>query len=975
MSNTNPFSLKVESYSNEDVAVALNILQRLPKIDLKLQTDPNAVLTQLTLDCISVVRWYFREDPIGSDFVYSLNNYCKLVASGRQAEASYMALVVAKQAKKLCTPHSPRIISWIVPLLLFLILSLSLTVLLLTTASHTCCNVTSTLSAVLSGLCFALVLAVFPVLYLTTKWKVSVFMRSFADMVVETTSLLTNNHPILERSLKTQQMEETGNVGQEGFLLDTEAAFRNRKSIHAILSSATDDDGNVVLRPKGLSPVVASLTAIYRHTILIVTDKEGKVLMWSEGAAINCGFSARDTEGRNINTLLFGGKSIDVYATMTEGAQRDLDMTEKILTLAHSTLGSISVSASVVLTHDAETNEPVGYALVGSVRSDELSRTQSLFHNFFVTELHQLNIKDSQFRQLVDCLQYKNLRDLSFSSRDWSTVHIRRLLSESMKGRQGRVDVEVDPQVTELPAVLCDELGLTSTLTRTIELFAGKLRLRVEQKRTTDTISQFIVIYHHNAQIDKQQLKMIRGSVNNFGGLVVEKANTLEISVPFIIKDDVILLPQQMGFPTTKPSESDSLVVLLLEKNAVHRHNISSLIWSCGHSLRIVDNVKKALQAIESSTDLSCAIVDMDIRDAERVLDALHTKRIYTIATSETPDNVVKHSDAQLLKKPMEREGLLKEFENASKVIKRFAALGKVRNSPWKQGRLLGRGGFATVYEAISTLTNGKMAVKVINVPDGFDARMDDFVSEIEILGRLDHPNIIHYFYCEKSANTLYVFMALADQGTVADILKKCPRLPEKFVATILKQLLQAVNYLHESDVIHRDIKPANMLVSHGQMKLSDFGTATENVTEGTIGTLYYMAPEVIDGKKSGKESDVWSIGCVACECVQIVRTGGLLGYDAPSSYPSDISPELVDFIKCCLHTDPAERATAGALLLHDFIVHLDHEVEDITDIPPELLAKPIPTNESHTTEKMTTDVDVEKDGSVSSSVVSWSFQ
>ncbi|KAG5464217.1 hypothetical protein LSCM1_00397 [Leishmania martiniquensis] len=210
-------------------------------------------------------------------------------------------------------------------------------------------------------------------------------------------------------------------------------------------------------------------------------------------------------------------------------------------------------------------------------------------------------------------------------------------------------------------------------------------------------------------------------------------------------------------------------------------------------------------------------------------------------------------------------------------------------------------------------------------------------MNEIEIRCQLAHPNIIHCFYCERAETTLNFFMALVDQRTVADLLKRYPRLPEDQVATVIKQLLQAVNYLHECGIIHRDIKPGNMLISKGQLKLSDFGTATTNAREGTAGTIRYMAPEVIDGRPSGKEGGIWPIGCVACECLRIRRSGGaLLDYGAPEEYPSDVSAQAVGFIKACMQRNPSDGATAGTLLLHDFIAHLDHEVSQLAEVPSE---------------------------------------
>jgi serine/threonine protein kinase len=292
-----------------------------------------------------------------------------------------------------------------------------------------------------------------------------------------------------------------------------------------------------------------------------------------------------------------------------------------------------------------------------------------------------------------------------------------------------------------------------------------------------------------------------------------------------------------------------------------------------------------------------------------------------------------------LLEKQLERAGKsIKERKKEDEEIsKQREIFGKVRNSPWARGKKLGRGAFADVYEATSTLTGGKMAVKMIRLVGGFKERVKDLMNEIEILCSLAHPNIVHYFYCERAETTINLFMELADEGSLADMLAaQGNRLTEDQLATVTKQLLLAVNYLHDQGIIHRDIKPGNMLISKGKVKLSDFGTATSSVMgEGTQGTIFYMAPEVVDGHQYGKECDIWSIGCVMCECLGIKRPSrlnGLLGYGIPAAaaFPSDISPTVQDFILLCLQEEASERPTAGSLLLHDYVVGARQEMSQL---------------------------------------------
>lgn len=973
-----PVPVEIKTYELHDVFVALHVLRRLPQYTRSFLDGSDEFLYNMISYSVAAARWYFRREPKHGDFVRLLNNYLDALCRETKDSALDIAYIISLQSNGMRVPQLREPLSFLVVVCLSLGIFSSAAVALLIGIHRGCCDKVEIASLALSIFAMILMAALFPILYMSLKWSsftvvernIYGILDSFCKICRECRSC---NNPFLEKA--------TGGKGvadhSDAFLLDAETAHRHRKAIGSLLAEATQDDGNVVIQTRGLPPAAVNLRAIHRHVIIIMTDMDGRIVMWNEGAATSCGFSAWDAEGNSISSLLYGEKSVELYFTMIKAAEKNLDLSEKILTLAHMSLGSISISATVVVSRDIGTDLPIGYTLVGSVHSDELSQTQALFHCFYVAELSQPNMKEVQLRQIVECLRWNNLRHLSALSRGWGSTHVRRLLSEVIRGRQHHVAVEVDPKVAELPLILCDTLGVVTVLTRSFELFSGKIRVRVERKKITSAVYQLVVIYQHSTpEVNRELLTGIMESVNDLGGIIIESPGTLKLLLPFMVKDDAIQALRPAENESLKPTNHDPLIVLLLEKNAVHRHNISTAIWNYGHSLRQVESVQKALLAIEESNDIGCAIVDADVRGSDRAVEALLAKHIYTIETSEVLEAIETRGDA-LLKKPIFYGSLCKELDRAmekceeakrvgEELMKRKEVFRKVRNSPWIQGRLLGRGAYASVYEATSTLTGGKMAVKMILVSRSFDDQIDEFMNEVEILCKLNHPNIIHYFYCERTQTTLNLFMALADQGTVADLLKRCPQLPENHVATIAKQLLQAVNYLHESGIIHRDIKPGNMLISQGQLKLSDFGTATTNVREGTVGTLNYMAPEVIDGKPSGKESDIWSIGCVVCECLQVRRAGagGLLGYGAPEEYPSDISPEAVDFIKVCMHSNPSERATTGTLLLHDFIVHLEHEVSQLAEIPPKI----VPGRFSEVQEK------ANKPNETSSSEISWPF-
>lgn len=459
--------------------------------------------------------------------------------------------------------------------------------------------------------------------------------------------------------------------------------------------------------------------------------------------------------------------------------------------------------------------------------------------------------------------------------------------------------------------------------------------------------------------------------------------------------------PAQRGLTAHPPAPP--ITILLFERHAVHRHTISTIAFAGGHSVRVVEHLSDALRALSEgggAAQFGCAMIDVDIRDVGGLLEALRAAGVYLVEMSEAEEEAEGatgggrkrggggHAHAAeagadgaprriVLTKPVSRaqvefhlaaaaESVSTRRREEDRITKQRAILSTQRNSPWVKGRKLGHGAFANVFEATSTLTGGKMAVKMIRLRRGKDEaeRAKTLLNEIEILCQLEHPNIIHYFYCEPTEETLNLFMELATGGSLQDLLQRSkggngePPLPEARVAYFTRELLHAVQYLHDQDIIHRDIKPGNILLSGragDAVKLTDFGTATQEAASDTQGTIEYMAPEVLGVGSSGgggggafadadgahhhnnnnngagpqsysKECDVWSVGCVVCKCLGIERPprdGTLFGgLGVPAAYPSHVSAAAREFINLCLQEDPAERATAGTLLLHDFIVN-----------------------------------------------------
>jgi len=159
----------------------------------------------------------------------------------------------------------------------------------------------------------------------------------------------------------------------------------------------------------------------------------------------------------------------------------------------------------------------------------------------------------------------------------------------------------------------------------------------------------------------------------------------------------------------------------------------------------------------------------------------------------------------------------------------------------------------------------------------------------------------------------------------------------ETAIAYICREVLKALDYIHDMNRVHRDIKSDNVLLgTTGEVKLADFGfvaqlTNTRQIRKTVVGTPYWMAPELIDGYPYGKEVDIWSLGIMTMEMAE-----GLPPYYShkakkatyliseqgapPLKNSKQWSKEFQDFLAKTLTYNPKERATTKQLLLHDFL-------------------------------------------------------
>ncbi|KAG0421572.1 hypothetical protein HPB47_002534 [Ixodes persulcatus] len=211
---------------------------------------------------------------------------------------------------------------------------------------------------------------------------------------------------------------------------------------------------------------------------------------------------------------------------------------------------------------------------------------------------------------------------------------------------------------------------------------------------------------------------------------------------------------------------------------------------------------------------------------------------------------------------------------------------------------------------------------------------------EVDILQSLKHPNIVGFLGVQQHEGAVNLFLELVSGGSLAANLAQFGPFPESVVRRYGRQLLQALAYLHQRNVLHRDIKGNNVMVcpGSGTIKLIDFGCATfepssadcEALVASARGTPYWMAPEVICQQECSHRSDVWSVGCTVIEMFQTkppwyelspLAAAFAIGQGTSDpKFPEQLGADARDFILACLKRSPSERPTAEELLGHRFL-------------------------------------------------------
>ena len=252
---------------------------------------------------------------------------------------------------------------------------------------------------------------------------------------------------------------------------------------------------------------------------------------------------------------------------------------------------------------------------------------------------------------------------------------------------------------------------------------------------------------------------------------------------------------------------------------------------------------------------------------------------------------------------------------------------------------MLGNGSFGKVRLYRNKANkNSLYAIKTLKKEGIPSNEFKQIKSEVEILSELDHPNIVKYFGTFEDDYYIHIVMDYLKGDDLYKIIsvKEYTGFDEKDMSIIIYHLLKALIFIHSKNIIHRDIKPENILFSNkkdfSSLKLIDFGLATNSLKDQkSVGTPYYMSPEIIKGNFSTK-TDIWSVGVL----IHLMLTGKF-PFDVPKGGnlfdiieknefstklldKSECSEEAKDLLKKIFIKDVSKRISSNECIQHPWI-------------------------------------------------------
>ncbi|XP_018484633.2 serine/threonine-protein kinase ATG1b isoform X2 [Raphanus sativus] len=255
-------------------------------------------------------------------------------------------------------------------------------------------------------------------------------------------------------------------------------------------------------------------------------------------------------------------------------------------------------------------------------------------------------------------------------------------------------------------------------------------------------------------------------------------------------------------------------------------------------------------------------------------------------------------------------------------------------------GRQIGSGSFSVVWEGRHLVDESVVAIKEIAMSRLSKKLQDSLMSEIFILRKINHPNIIRFIDMIEAPGKINVVLEYCKGGDLSMFIQRHGKIPDATAKHFMQQLAAGLQVLRDNNIIHRDLKPQNLLLStddnDAALKIADFGFARSlqprGLAETLCGSPLYMAPEIMQLQKYDAKADLWSVGAILFQLVtgRTPFTGNSqvqlfqnIMRSTELHFPvdcRDLSSDCKDLCQKLLRRNPVERLTFEEFFHHPFL-------------------------------------------------------
>lgn len=286
------------------------------------------------------------------------------------------------------------------------------------------------------------------------------------------------------------------------------------------------------------------------------------------------------------------------------------------------------------------------------------------------------------------------------------------------------------------------------------------------------------------------------------------------------------------------------------------------------------------------------------------------------------------------------------ETQQSAAITRAAGGMKRLGPNDFELLRVVGQGAFGKVFQVRKRDTGEVFAMKVMRKDRIMEKDHGDYVkAERDVLTSIVHPYIVTLRYSFQTIHKLYLVLDFINGGHLFFQLYRAGTFEEPLARLYTAELVLGLAHLHSLGFVHRDLKPENVLLDkEGHIKITDFGLAKANMsdqeeqrTNSFIGTMEYMAPEIISGKGHGKAVDWWSVGILLYEMLCGVPPFRAKGRQALQKLivsgkyklPPYLSAEAALFLKGLLQKEPSKRLGFGPrgsqdVVTHAFFRHVD---------------------------------------------------